>query len=719
MHITKIELEDIKSHIHFEREFQRGTTAISGENGAGKTTIIEAIAWTLFDLLDYKKEDFVRRGAKKGIVRVNFQSSLDEREYSIYRDTGSGYYVYDLQLKTRIAEKKEEVARFLWQHLGVEAGTDLESLFRRAIGVPQGTFTAIFLETPAERKKAFDKLLKVEEYRQGAEKLLETARFVENKIVAVSNRIAHAEGKLSRFELVESEHKTYASQALELRINLEKLNREVAEKKETVKKFDETETAVIELKAARDRIEAENRNAEFVQKQKETEKNLASAAAEKIKLVENDYKIYVSAVAALKNLETERNERDKIRAELNRAENRIVSLKAEQKSCDDNLKKIAEARENIIKIQPEVRKQEELEMRRETLRQDLANARAAENQVNGYEKNLKRLRDELSEINNKIKEAEQKSFGGADFDSLQKRDTEITGELAKLHAVLERDEQFERDVLESLKKHHFCPILSQKCLNLETGKAQEAVMGVRNGNGKARISVLETEQKTISTKLTQAREAEKSAAVLPAFMEQRSKITEDGKRLREEQEKLRRQTENLSKINNELAETESELRALDNPKAKLLAFETEIRRESELKGKLAQTAENLVRAESEKTNIAEQLSRFETLDMEWKRFSDERDKTAPAHSEFLANEALAKSLPQRERELETADREVFRLKHELETAVTNFETANKNYDREKHLAEKATLLEAEKRQAETRTTLDLTERRAAQLAEEL
>src|SRR4028119_1899562 len=105
MHITKIELEDIKSHQAAAFEFERGTTAITGANGAGKTTIIEAIAWTLFDLLDYKRDDFVRRGAKKGVVNVTFESSLDERRYRVYRDTATGYYVYDVQLKTRIAEK--------------------------------------------------------------------------------------------------------------------------------------------------------------------------------------------------------------------------------------------------------------------------------------------------------------------------------------------------------------------------------------------------------------------------------------------------------------------------------------------------------------------------------------------------------------------------------------------------------------------------------------
>src|ERR1041384_4277449 len=164
MHITRIELENIKSHAQFSCEFEPGTPAITGENGAGKTTLIEAVAWTLFDMLDYKKDEFVRRGEKKGVARVTFESGLDGREYVVYRDTLTGYNVYDPKINRRICDKKEEVTKFLWQHLGVEDGTDLEALFRRAIGVPQGTFTAIFLETPSERKKAFDKLLKVEEY---------------------------------------------------------------------------------------------------------------------------------------------------------------------------------------------------------------------------------------------------------------------------------------------------------------------------------------------------------------------------------------------------------------------------------------------------------------------------------------------------------------------------------------------------------------------------
>jgi len=252
MHISKVELENIKSHVSTTFEFARGTTAITGENGAGKTTIIEAIAWTLFDLLEYKKEDFVRRGAKKGSVRVTFESSLDEREYVVHRDSGTGYNVTDPRLGVRLADKKEEVFRFLWQHLGLEPGTDLKSLFRQAIGVPQGTFTAIFLEGPAERKAAFDKLLKVEEYRQAAEKLRDTSKFLDTSINGISVDIARAEGELAPAKTVEEEHKSFREQTETLGRTIDLLGKDIAAKRVVVEKLDElerVERAIANIKA--------------------------------------------------------------------------------------------------------------------------------------------------------------------------------------------------------------------------------------------------------------------------------------------------------------------------------------------------------------------------------------------------------------------------------------------------------------------------------------
>ena len=284
MHISRIELENIKSHSAASYEFTRGTTAITGENGAGKTTIIEAVAWALFDLLDYKKEDFIKRGEKKGVVRITFESGLDEREYIVYRDTGAGYHVTDLRLNTRIADKKEEVFRFLWQHLGLEPGTDLKSLFRQAIGVPQGTFTAIFLDGATERKVAFDRLLKVEEYRQAAEKLRETSRYLEIQVAGIREGIARAEGELSRSETVEQEHKSYQEQTKKLTDEISSLEKTIADRRVVVTKLDEAErieNAITNIKADQKRI---NESIENVAKAHSEIETLKPKAVEQDKL---------------------------------------------------------------------------------------------------------------------------------------------------------------------------------------------------------------------------------------------------------------------------------------------------------------------------------------------------------------------------------------------------------------------------------------------------
>ena len=44
MQILSLTLKNFKSYSDRHFEFQRGTNAICGENGAGKTSILEAIA---------------------------------------------------------------------------------------------------------------------------------------------------------------------------------------------------------------------------------------------------------------------------------------------------------------------------------------------------------------------------------------------------------------------------------------------------------------------------------------------------------------------------------------------------------------------------------------------------------------------------------------------------------------------------------------------------
>ncbi len=81
-----------------------------------------------------------------------------------------------------------------------------------------------------------------------------------------------------------------------------------------MKRFDEIEAKVNELKSAFEKLQTEKIRAEISLEQKQNELNQAKDAAEKIKLVETDYQTHIAALGMLKELERERIERDKLNA---------------------------------------------------------------------------------------------------------------------------------------------------------------------------------------------------------------------------------------------------------------------------------------------------------------------------------------------------------------------------------------------------------------------
>ncbi|MBA3767991.1 MAG: SMC family ATPase, partial [Acidobacteria bacterium] len=407
MHVTRVELENIKSYEHAVFTFARGTTAITGENGAGKTTILEAIAWALFDTLEYSKDDFLRRGAKRGSVRVTFESDLDERLYTVYRDTAQGYYVFDNGLNIRLAEKKTDVGATLRLHLGIEPGTDLKALFRSAIGVPQGSFTAEFLLAPNARKAAFDRLLKVEEYRDGAERLLDTVHLIRERTAEVRERIAGAEGQLARYDELIAEHERIAARARELATALEELEREIAGRVETVAQMDKAELRVSETRSLADRLEVERDAVSRRLSDLRAERDAAAAALERLRAAETDHLTHLKALEQLRNLETERASRDKLRSEDESVARLMVEAKGHVRRLEEALIRAVEAGASVTALAADVNAQEELERERERLRDLRAEALSARARLTRLDAELKELRALHVQTKERTREAEK------------------------------------------------------------------------------------------------------------------------------------------------------------------------------------------------------------------------------------------------------------------------------------------------------------------------
>jgi DNA repair protein SbcC/Rad50 len=574
MHVTRVELDNIKSHAHSVFTFARGTTAITGENGAGKTTILEAIAWALFDLLEYSKEDFLRRGAKKGVVRVTFESDLDERPYTVYRDTGTGYYVFDHGLNTRIAEKKADVGAFLRQHLGIEPGTDLKALFRSAIGVPQGSFTAEFLLASNARKAAFDRLLKVEEYREGAERLRETVKLITERIADINVRIGKAEGQLINYDQLVEDHRQVGTIVREMEAGLAQLHGEIEKRANVVDEMDKAETRVTETRARVERLTVEHEAAARRLRDLSDERDAARAALERQRAAEGDYKAHLSSLEQLSKLETLRAERDRLRAEESSGAQLLAAARADVRRLEEALERAAQAALSAAALATEINDQEDLEKERERLRELRARALSARERLAQLDGELDTLRAQHAQVRERVKEAakgegaqarvaelESERLGiettlsavekaATSHQHLAKQHNETTREIERLRrntARLEKElaevESFsaqaaqaarlttrEGELTEQLAhlraeiardekmraevKGGLCPILSERCLNMAEGQTLEDYFKQSLSTNSAQLKKLERERSSVAVAVREAREAEKHYARL-------------------------------------------------------------------------------------------------------------------------------------------------------------------------------------------------------------
>jgi exonuclease SbcC len=403
MRITSVELTNIKSYRHAVIPFETGATAIRGRNGAGKSTLVEAIGFALFDALPYKQAQFVREGERVGVVAVTFLSALDEREYEVVRKCGgvTEWYAYDPALGSRIAEQKVDMVAFLRQHLRIEGEVELPALFNDALGVPQGSLTADFLETGANRKKKFDALLQVEEYRKAAEKLNDTRQHLQLQQKDQQRVISDLEretGQLpawraTRIALIERDQELTAALA-----RIERETKEVGARHEGLRRQEaelrQAEGAAQVTGAKQTAAEAQHGAAsQRVEEAREASRVCGETA--------QAHKAYLATEAGLAESRQRAQARDVIVRRQAETAQRLAVARQNQEHARASLAEAGEAGERVVALAADAQRQAELEARREITQR--AVDRLAETQ-----RQMKKLRDDEAQAEQDAHQATEK-----------------------------------------------------------------------------------------------------------------------------------------------------------------------------------------------------------------------------------------------------------------------------------------------------------------------
>lgn len=161
MIFKKLTLENFKSHINTEIEFDKGTTIVLGDNGAGKSSIFEGINFALYKKYNTKSlNDLINTKADNMTVTLSFL--IGNREYKVKRTRNQKKSTADLFILTdnhynNIVSGDREVSDYIEELLEIDA-----DLFLNAIYIKQGEIDSLVTQKASDRKKNISKLLRLE-----------------------------------------------------------------------------------------------------------------------------------------------------------------------------------------------------------------------------------------------------------------------------------------------------------------------------------------------------------------------------------------------------------------------------------------------------------------------------------------------------------------------------------------------------------------------------
>jgi len=426
--IRNIELVDFLSHSDTKLEFDSGATVFVGENGSGKSSIIDAITFSLFGEHTRKNnKGLIRRGANQGFAKIEF--SANGKNYQAIRKIDSkgtltAQFAEDVDGKLiPIAEgERKQFGESMTKHVEEVFAMDFEKLQIASI-VQQGELNSIIKAKPKEFKELLNAIIGIDkldtalasmrtvqrEFRSSIQEKFgyddTQIQFIENKITEYENESENAQPKLERLAAEKKEQEVLISKLeeqikndstkesqlkdLESRKNewqeyamqvIKSIKKEVAEKEEIVneckpcfaisKNRNETESGINKVQAKLSAAESELSDLEKKRIRLEEHEELA----EKLVLKDGKCPVCDSSVDHLKPLFQKKHIED----ELDVIGKKVVELKNEKEI-------------NVVEL--------------EKLADDLEEAKKAETILSTYKiKNESQLDEIVAEIKTKVKQ---------------------------------------------------------------------------------------------------------------------------------------------------------------------------------------------------------------------------------------------------------------------------------------------------------------------------
>jgi exonuclease SbcC len=522
-------------------------------------------------------------------------------------------------------EQSADVLDKLHELFGIDRARPLDSLFRDALGVPQGTFTAIFLETPGKRKQTFDALLQIEDYKTAADYLLETQHEYKDQrqsqqakidqLTFETRELTDWREQLAEARILDEQWKQLNAQGA---IDLTRLEGRLIQLTEQYNRLQA-------LKNAYETSRTKYEGAQHLLTHHEQQLEQARSARQAVNESQADYQRYQQAEEALQRLRQNEQQRSSLRQQQATLQSNQTRVQTNLENLQQRLQEVDAARREVVALAPLVDQQSELEKQRDDLKQKCAlytNIVSEGKQLNDRQANYQRkkegLEQKISEIEplvpiadrlqehtqalmqlqvqrnqrkNKLEQLQEKR------NELQKRQSEselLAGKLRQAEknvTIIEehRSEAEEMPVLQesfdllSAQQHRLegnvegytksraqsaggqCPLLNESCLNIK----QRGLVSLESyfesllQEEQTQIANVRQQQRTLTERMGQIKKYSDALVRLDQYVERRETLTEQVQSNDQEIKRLKGDITSLTQELDALQTVEQQLRTVE------------------------------------------------------------------------------------------------------------------------------------------------------------
>ena len=251
--ITSIELGDFLSHEKTTIDLEDGVTIFVGKNGAGKSSIIDAITFSLFGKHTRKSnKGLIRRGNNQGFAKIKF--SIKDKQYEAERKIDSKgslsaalFEVIDNNRMQIAAGERKQFRESMTEQVEKVIGMSFEKLKIASI-VQQGELNSIINAKPKEFKELLSAIIGIDKLDIASESMKKITKEFREKNRTESG---HDDSQIDILENTKQENQNKLDNAVKEKIDLELQKNKI---KEEISKLEAEEKVERERKIKIDQL---------------------------------------------------------------------------------------------------------------------------------------------------------------------------------------------------------------------------------------------------------------------------------------------------------------------------------------------------------------------------------------------------------------------------------------------------------------------------------